>query len=98
MEISRARDRAVLVTDDARRLREQLETATGERISALEGIGHATPDGPTTKAAEPKPARQPDRDKAVSADLDASGSESPARDRETAVPVARKPVEMDLGL
>ena len=31
--------RAELVTDDARALRERLETATGERISALEGIG-----------------------------------------------------------
>ena len=38
VEISRARDRAELVTDDAERLRERLETATGERISALEGI------------------------------------------------------------
>ncbi|MDE0006241.1 MAG: relaxase domain-containing protein [Rhodospirillaceae bacterium] len=41
VEISRARDRAVLVTDDAARLKEQLEQATGERISALEGIGGA---------------------------------------------------------
>ncbi len=39
VEISRARDRAELVTDDAKALREQLETVTGERISALEGIG-----------------------------------------------------------
>ena len=39
VEISRARHRAELVTDDARGLREQLETATGERVSALEGIG-----------------------------------------------------------
>ncbi|MYF38903.1 MAG: hypothetical protein F4219_09135, partial [Gammaproteobacteria bacterium] len=39
VEISRARDRAELVTDDRTRLREQLEAATGERISALEGIG-----------------------------------------------------------
>ena len=38
VEISRARDRAELVTDDARALREQLESATGERIAALEGI------------------------------------------------------------
>ncbi len=38
VEISRARDRAELVTDDARALREQLETATGERIAALEAI------------------------------------------------------------
>ncbi|MYH50407.1 MAG: conjugative relaxase, partial [Gammaproteobacteria bacterium] len=39
VEISRARDRAELVTDDARALRERLETVTGERIAALEGIG-----------------------------------------------------------
>ncbi len=98
VEISRARDRAELVTDDAKRLREQLETATGERISALEGIGQAMPDGPATKGAEAIPAREPDRDKAVSADLDAGESEPTARDRETAGPVERKPVEMDLGL
>ena len=39
VEISRARDRAELVTDDAKALRERLEATTGERISALEGIG-----------------------------------------------------------
>ena len=44
VEISRARDRAELVTDDAARLKEQLEHATGERISALEGIGQAALD------------------------------------------------------
>ena len=38
-EISRARDRAELVTDDAAELRTQLQEATGERIAALEGIG-----------------------------------------------------------
>ena len=32
VEISRARDRAELVTDDAKALREQLEAVTGERI------------------------------------------------------------------
>lgn len=36
VEISRARDRAELVTDDAKALREQLEAATGERIEAVE--------------------------------------------------------------
>ena len=41
VEISRARYRAELVTDDAAALREQLEAVTGERISALEGIGEA---------------------------------------------------------
>ena len=39
VEISRARDRAELVTDDARALKERLEAVTGERVSALEGIG-----------------------------------------------------------
>ena len=41
VEISRARDRAELVTDDRDALRERLEAATGERISALEGTGEA---------------------------------------------------------
>ena len=39
VEISRARHRAELVTDDAGALRKHLESATGERVSALEGIG-----------------------------------------------------------
>ena len=37
VEISRARDRAELVTDDARALKERLEAVTGEPMSALEG-------------------------------------------------------------
>ena len=41
VEISRARYRAELVTDNAEALKEQLEAVTGERISALEGIGAA---------------------------------------------------------
>ena len=39
VEISRARDRAELVTDDAGKLLASLQEATGERIAALEGIG-----------------------------------------------------------
>ena len=38
VEISRARDRAELVTDDRETLRERLEAATGERISALDAV------------------------------------------------------------
>ena len=38
MAISRARDHAELVTDDARKLSDQLERATGERIAALDGV------------------------------------------------------------
>ena len=36
--ISRARDRAELVTDDAWKLSDQLEKATGERVAALDGV------------------------------------------------------------
>ena len=39
VEISRARDRAELVTDDAAELRARLQAVTGERVAALEGIG-----------------------------------------------------------
>jgi len=55
VEISRARDRAELVTDDAAELKAQLQAVTGERIAALEGIGEtareAGRDAPA-KAAE----------------------------------------------
>ena len=44
VEISRARDRAELVTDDAAELRAQLQAVTGERIAALEGIGEMSRD------------------------------------------------------
>ena len=44
VEISRARHRAELVTDDAARLRERLETTTGERIAALEAIAPKEPE------------------------------------------------------
>ena len=56
VEISRARDRAELVTDDAKALREQLEAVTGERISALEGIGEGVKEAPA-KAVEAANAR-----------------------------------------
>ncbi|MDE0332930.1 MAG: conjugative relaxase [Nitrospinae bacterium] len=51
VEISRARDRAELVTDDARALRERLETATGERIAALEAFGDKPRDAERTNEA-----------------------------------------------
>ena len=46
VEISRARDRAELVTDDAAELRAQLQAATGERLAALEGIGEMKREAP----------------------------------------------------
>ncbi len=45
VEISRAHDRAELVTDDAAELRVQLQAVTGERIAALDAV-----DGRTAKA------------------------------------------------
>ena len=39
VQISRARDRAELVTDDKAGLKEQVEALTGERIAALEAFG-----------------------------------------------------------
>ena len=51
VEISRARDRAELVTDDKAGLKEQLETLTGKRIAALEALGEGkgkAPEGGTS--------------------------------------------------
>ena len=45
VEISRARDRAELVTDDRAALKERLEAATGERIAALEAVGEEKAKG-----------------------------------------------------
>ena len=50
VEISRARDRAELVTDDAAELRAQLKAVTGERIAALEGIGEMKRERPDKEA------------------------------------------------
>ena len=63
VEISRARDRAELVTDDARALRERLEAVTGERISALEGIGEdVRPEREANREAAPA-GRERERDR-----------------------------------
>ena len=51
VEISRARDRAELVTDDAKALCERLETTTGERIAALEAFGDRPQDAERTNEA-----------------------------------------------
>jgi len=91
VEISRARDRAELVTDDRAALKEQLEAATGERIAALEAL-----ESEKAKAREagPETGRSADRGtgESVSRDRDrSSGPElEPAR--------APKGVDRDLGL
>ena len=106
VEISRARDRAELVTDDAARLREQLETATGERVSALEGIGEAARDAPAKgMEAAANAGRTADREAEAIRDTDQGRSEAAGketepvvRNREPAAPDLGKRVEMDLGL
>ena len=89
VEISRARDRAELVTDDAAELRAQLQAVTGERIAALEGIGEMKREMPD-KAAEPAPGRDKGLERAVgegagqgrdSAKTPAKEPELPARGR-----------------
>ncbi|MYF07465.1 MAG: relaxase domain-containing protein [Rhodospirillaceae bacterium] len=102
VEISRARDRAELVTDDAKALREQLEAVTGERIAALEAIGE-TPrpemEREPGKAAEAAPAdgwpreREPER----AAGKERDRPENAARDREKAAPDGRMRPERGAG-
>ena len=89
VEISRARDRAELVTDDAKALREQLEAVTGERIAALEAIGEMTREE-TGKAADGARAegRQPERQPEKSGDRTKNRSAEAAKDREMPAPDA----------
>ena len=99
VEISRARDRAELVTDDAAELKAQLQAVTGERIAALEGIGEMKREAPD-KAAEAARTggRQPGRDAAEGASKDRDGTASAAKDRETPAPERGQGRGMDLGL
>ncbi len=87
VEISRARDRAELVTDDAKDLRAQLEAATGERIAALEAIGEMAREEPG-KAADGARAegRQPERQPEKSGDKAEDRSAEVAKDRERVAP------------
>ena len=98
VEISRARDRAELVTDDAAELRAQLQAVTGERIAALEGIGEMRREAPG-KAAEA--ARiggiRPERGAEESVGKDREGAKTPAKAPEPPVRERGKG-GMDLGL
>ena len=88
VEISRARDRAELVTDDAAELRDQLQAVTGERIAALEGIGEMSREAPGMGAESGKGGAGPERES------DGAG----AKEREPAVPERGRSAGMDLGL
>ncbi len=98
VEISRARDRAELVTDDAGKLLASLQEATGERIAALEAIGETKRDTPdrASEAARDR-AMRPERGAGESAGKAHEGMKTPAKAPE---PPARErgKAGMDLGL
>ncbi|MDE0031532.1 MAG: conjugative relaxase [Deltaproteobacteria bacterium] len=100
VEISRARDRAELVTDDAPALKERLESVTGERISALEGIGEAVQPGhERDRKALPEPERQsPEESAPASPDREIEPTVSRDRASEAEPPARGKRIEMDLEL
>ena len=105
VEISRARHHAELVTDDAGALREHLESATGERVSALEGIAAAVDRTPERSVehehvdidlSEPVWGRAPET-------LDKSAEADPGTGIEEPQPVHEPqktpdPIEIDYGL
>ena len=89
VEISRARDRAELVTDDRAALKEQLEAATGERIAALEAVGADRAKGRGT---------EPDAGRGAVPERDTSESQKPTRTPEAEMEPARAPKSVDRGL
>ena len=99
VEISRARDRAELVTDDAAELRAQLQAVTGERIAALEGIGEMQRETPG-KAAEvaPPEGRQREREAGPGVGKEPERPAAPTREREMPAPERGRGADRDLGL
>ena len=85
VEISRARDRAELVTDDKAALREQLQALTGERVAALEAVGEAK-------------AKAPEAAKAGGMDAEIGGERGSGRTAEVEKTPAPKSVDRGLGL
>ena len=85
VEISRARDRAELVTDDKAALREQIQALTGERIAALEALGEDR-------------AKAPEAAKAGGMDAEIGGDRSAGRTPEPEKMPAPKSMDRDLGL
>ena len=103
VEISRARHRAELVTDDAKALCDRLEAATGERVSALEGVAAAAAAerAKSAERARQAQAREAARSREKKIERDAPARDragmrapAPARSREAAIEPeapARKP-------
>ena len=101
VEISRARYRAELVTDDAGALKEQLEAVTGERISALEGIGEAARLEAEREEKAQSATLEPQREAAVERLERSPGIESVPEPVHEKTPEPEPPVqdmEMDMGL
>ena len=100
VEISRARDRAELVTDDATALKERLEAVTGDRISALEGIGETVRPERSNDVRTTYKKEAPDRDRAAPPSPDKEIGRDLAQQKapEPEPPAKGKRVEMDLGL
>ncbi len=99
VEISRARDRAELVTDDAAELRTQLQAVTGERIAALEGIGEMKRETPGKDAeAGPPVDRHPHRGAEPGAGKDREVPSAASKDRELPSPDRGRGTDRDLGL
>ena len=94
VEISRARDRAELVTDDAKALKEQLEAVTGERISALEGIGEAKSTGLDKAADASRIGRGHPERSAGAVEREAT----PPLDKDQGTPVSEREQSRDMGL
>ena len=99
VEISRARDRAELVTDDAAGLKAQLQAATGERIAALEAIGEAAREAKEKAAGAARSyERQPGRDGGAGAGTDREKPASPSKDAEMTGPERGRGRDKGLGL
>ena len=80
VEISRARDRAELVTDNAEDLKAQLEAVTGERIAALEGIGEMKREAPDRAAKAGRDSGlRPDHEADRDAGRGRKGAETPSK-------------------
>ncbi len=89
VEVSRARDRAELVTDDREALKERLEVVTGERIAALEAVEPEREKG-----------RKAELEAGAGRERDTSASQERHKSLETALEQTRaaKSVDRHLGL
>ena len=99
VEISRARDRAELVTDNAEVLCAQLQAVTGERIAALEGVGEtAAAERDRAVDAGRLEGRSLDQGPEAPAVKEADGRASQEKAPEPPAPERSRESGMDLGL